>query len=70
MPFEERSGLDIVTAIARLVSEQTGRTIWVGMMPTNLMVQKSAGVVLDFSVLCPSTFRTFRRELSPRLRRL
>ncbi|WP_291981112.1 hypothetical protein [Luteitalea sp.] len=44
MPTGERTGLDIVTAIARLVSEQTGRTIWVGMMPTNLMLQKSATV--------------------------
>jgi hypothetical protein len=44
MPTGERTGLDIVTAIARLVSEQNGRTIWVGMMPTNLMVQQSATV--------------------------
>jgi hypothetical protein len=44
MPAEERTGMELVTAIARLVSEQAGRPIWVGMMPTNLMVQKSVTV--------------------------
>ena len=44
MPTEERTGLDIVTDIARRLSEETGRRIWVGMMPTNLMVQKSVTV--------------------------
>ncbi|MGV3520532.1 hypothetical protein [Luteitalea sp.] len=44
MPTEERTGLDIVTDIARGLSEETGRRIWVGMMPTNLMVQTSVTV--------------------------
>lgn len=44
MPTEERTGLDIVTDIARRLSEESGRRIWVGMMPTNLMVQKSVTV--------------------------
>lgn len=44
MPAEERTGVDIVTDIARRLSEETGRRIWVGMLPTNLMVQKSATV--------------------------
>ncbi len=41
---EERSGLHTLTEIARLVSAQTGRPIGEGMMPINLMVQKSAVV--------------------------
>lgn len=44
MPTEERTGLDIVTDIARRLSGETGRRIWVGMMPTNLMVQTSVTV--------------------------
>jgi hypothetical protein len=44
MPAEERTGMETVSTIARLVSEQTGRTIGPGMMPTNLMLQKSATV--------------------------
>lgn len=44
MPTEERTGLDIVTDLARRLSEETGRRIWVGMMPANLMVQTSAVV--------------------------
>ena len=44
LPMEERTGSDIITAIARLVSEETGRRIRVGMMPTNLMLRQSATV--------------------------
>ncbi len=44
MPAEERTGLDIVTGIARRLSEETGRRIWVGTIPTNLMVQKRVTV--------------------------
>lgn len=44
LPTGERTGLDIVTDIARRLSDESGRRIWVGMMPTNLMLQKSVTV--------------------------
>lgn len=39
MPLEERSGLDTLEQLSRLVAEQTGRPIVAGMMPISLMVR-------------------------------
>jgi hypothetical protein len=44
LALEPRSGLETVDEIARLVYAQTGRPVGAGMMPINLMSQKSAVV--------------------------